>query len=704
MTSIGWGLALWLVSAACMALLALCAHRLVRTDDPPLNLAGYIAIFVGLTTAVLLALALLGWLLPTAVTIACLALLAVVFAVPGSRGILLGLPVEGREAIQSASRWWFALPKSLRVLAAVLGAVLAVRFVFLILALPPFVWDVLTYHLTNVAVWTQSGRLAMIDSPVARVYLPANAEVFTTWFTVFLHHDIVVEAAGIPGYLMACTAVYSLARRLGCGPAAALVASLAYATTPGLLLAATGAKNDPLMAGILLLIMAIVVDLVLRPQASPRRNIAGQLALLIALALYGLGTKSYLLHISTGVVAIAVALPWAAKNRGRWGQILRTARAELQHAGSGHRWAIGGLLAVSLMLGFYWYGRNFLLTGNPFYPMGIDVGSTTVIEGVHNNIPISLSQLADNLESLWGKLGDRSGPTVPDLPTTTGWGWIAYGIGVPALVWASIRMRHVRVLAIGFVLSLLVLFLSARASPWNMRYATWFPAILCLSSACFLQAMPRDWQGERRALGFLLVVGAIMNVLPTLNYGRVPLDDIRRMLAKPALDRGAASLYFTIGDTYEFAVGTVPDDEVLGFNVDGNGFIYPLFGPGYTQRLAYVPVQIEDSCQQIGEALRARGTRWLFMGYTDWRLTGRVRECAGRGFFTDRGEDLYELRDTAHQPQGSQDPARHLSAGDGLVRRLSGRASGPTPDGATLHADWMSVHLGKPPGADVEPA
>jgi hypothetical protein len=195
-----------------------------------------------------------------------------------------------------------------------------------------------------------------------------------------------------------------------------------------------------------------------------------------------------------------------------------------------------------------------------------------------------------------------------------------------------------------------------------------------------------------------------MNVLPTLNYGRVPLDDIRRMLAKPALDRGAASLYFTIGDTYEFAVGTVPDDEVLGFNVDGNGFIYPLFGPGYTQRLAYVPVQIEDSCQQIGEALRARGTRWLFMGYTDWRLTGRVRECAGRGFFTDRGEDLYELRDTAHQPQGSQDPARHLSAGDGLVRRLSGRASGPTPDGATLHADWMSVHLGKPPGADVEPA
>jgi hypothetical protein len=27
------------------------------------------------------------------------------------------------------------------------------RFVFLIWALPPFVWDSLTYHLTNVAHW-----------------------------------------------------------------------------------------------------------------------------------------------------------------------------------------------------------------------------------------------------------------------------------------------------------------------------------------------------------------------------------------------------------------------------------------------------------------------------------------------------------------------------------------------------------------------
>ena len=305
------------------------------------------------------------------------------------------------------------------------------------------------------------------------------------------------------------------------------------------------------------------------------------------------------------------------------GGCFRVRKAELRAAGRGHLAGLGTLLAISLILGLYWYGRNYLLTGNPFHPMGIDIGTRTVIDGVHNNIPISLTQLADNLESLWAKLGDRSGPIVPDLPNTTGWGWIAYGVGVPTMIWATIRVRQVRVLVLGFIFSLLVLFLSARASPWNMRYATWFPAVLCLTAACFLQALPSTWRGERRALGLLLVVGAVMNVLPTLNYGRVPLGDFARMLAKPALERSAAGLYFTIGDTYEFAVGTVPDDEVLGYNVDGNGFIYPLFGPGYTQRLVYVPLRTTDSCSAIHDAVRSRGTRWLFMGTTDWRLVDR---------------------------------------------------------------------------------
>jgi hypothetical protein len=637
---------LWILSTACIGLIAFAVQRLVRTNSASLNVAGYFAIAVGVVTAIQLGLGLVGLLVPWAVTLTCLVLAGSIGILPGTRPIVLGLPGEWRDARQTAAAWWFSLPKGLRILAGGLALTLTFRFAFLIVVLPPFVWDALTYHLTNVGAWTQSGRLVLIDSPVVRTYLPANSEVFTTWFTIFLHHDIVVEAAGIPGYLIACLAVYAMARRLGCGAPASLVACLAYATTPALLLSATGNKNDPLMAGIVLLMMALIVDLVLRRDDTPGRNALGQLALLLALAFYGLGTKAYLIHVSAGMVVVGLMLPRAAGYRGTWSGLRRAVAAQIRGASRPRLAGLLGLVVISLFLGLYWYGRNYALTGNPFYPMGIELGATTLIAGVQNNFPISLDRLAENLASFWAKLGDRSGPIVPDLPNTTGWGWIAYGIGLPTLVWAAVRLKPVRVVALGFVVSLMVLFLSARASPWNMRYAIWFPAVLCLTSACFLQALPASMGGERRVLGGLFVLGAVMNVLPTLNYGRIPLQDFARLLSKPALDRSAASLYLTVGDTYEFALATVPDDEILGYHVDPNGFIYPLYGPHLSQRIAYVPFASTDRCETIRDAVRAVGTRWLFAGYDiDYRYASRMQTCAREGLFTDRGENLYELTD-----------------------------------------------------------
>jgi hypothetical protein len=58
---------------------------------------------------------------------------------------------------------------------------------------------------------------------------------------------------------------------------------------------------------------------------------------------------------------------------------------------------------------------------------------------------------------------------------------VAYGLGLPALAWSVWRRSGARVLLAGFVLALLVLFFSSPTSPWNMRYAIWFPALLCLA-------------------------------------------------------------------------------------------------------------------------------------------------------------------------------------------------------------------------------
>ncbi len=221
-------------------------------------------------------------------------------------------------ALQSL-RWWRALPGWLRWLTGTAAVVSVIRFAFLIWVLPPFTWDSLTYHLTNVAQWTQSGLIAPFETPVDRIWSPANYEVFAAWFTVFLHHDVVVEAAGLPAYLLACLAVYAIGRTLGLKPAGSLIAALGYASTPALLLATTATKNDPIMAALYLMMLALGLDLAVRPGAEPRRNRPGQVVLLAGAWLLALGTKAVHPAPDTGLAAGVDAGVRSLRSAGRIG-------------------------------------------------------------------------------------------------------------------------------------------------------------------------------------------------------------------------------------------------------------------------------------------------------------------------------------------------------------------------------------------------
>jgi len=211
---------------------ALLAARLLRTGRPSLDAALLGFSWILITTFYMLAHGLVGALTSNGIAASSAAGLAVILLIRPARQLWGASWIDVRAGAKQLRSGWAQLPLWLRVLTWAALTLGSVRFTFLIWALPPFVWDSLTYHLTNVAHWIQAGRIEVFDAPVLRIYSPANYEVFATWFAVFFHHDGWVEASGLPAYMLIVLAVYAVARRLGLSRSASGIAASPAAWMP----------------------------------------------------------------------------------------------------------------------------------------------------------------------------------------------------------------------------------------------------------------------------------------------------------------------------------------------------------------------------------------------------------------------------------------------------------------------------------------
>lgn len=138
-----------------------------------------------------------------------------------------------------------------------------------------------------------------------------------------------------------------------------------------------------------------------------------------------------------------------------------------------------------------------------------------------------------------------------------------------------------------------------------------------------------------------------MNGLMTLNYNLVTMEELVRMVALPAWARDAGRLPVRVPEEYENAYTFVPRESLLGYNVHENGFVYPLYRADFSQRLVFVPVSAASSCEEIAQAMEARGTRYLFVApeHTDDGLRQRLSQCAGtESSIRERARGLYVVK------------------------------------------------------------
>jgi hypothetical protein len=228
------------------------------------------------------------------------------------------------------------------------------------------------YHLYFAARWWKAGRLFLVAAPFGETvvsYFPAVGDLWFTWLMVGWGGDRLAKIGQTPFLLSAALAAFGMARRLGAGVGAAVVAAAWFAaSTPVLLFNFEANVDSILVAGYLLAAFFFL-------RYALGDGEIGTLALGGLAAGGALGTKP------TGVVFVPVLLALAAL------------AVLVRRCTTRYKWrALLVLAATPLVMAGSWYGRNAWQTGNPLYPLQVQVLGRVILPGWYASDVMRLSQ------------------------------------------------------------------------------------------------------------------------------------------------------------------------------------------------------------------------------------------------------------------------------------------------------------------------
>jgi len=449
--------------------------------------------------------------------------------------------------------------------------------------------DVLSYHLTKVAEWVQAGRFTREMGPDHHAPFAAGFELIETWWVVFLHHDLLIEMAGVEFAVLAFLAVRLLALQLGLSSKAASLASTLYVLTPTFNLQATSCLNDGPVAALILSLAALIAA-----RAHP----------VLLLLPFGLmtGIKATGIFTLPGWILLAVLLRREARVRPA------SLRAALPVA------------AAALAVGVAWYLRNLLWYGSPIYPLNL--GSDTYYGRLYRiQTGPELLSLRYNLAYFVSSLiyDDQAGLTAISVKTA-GWGIVAFSIGILAFLNEVRKDREFRWIAVAFGVSLLTVFLMVSNNHWNARFVLFFPALLCIAAA--------RWAESQRPVALLLALGAAIEFAGTLLPQEYPSRRMLELVRQPWRERSAAYLH----------AGT-PPGEPLGVWARLRSQTYPFYGPDYSRSVVYLKAaRLED----LAAEMKNRGLCFVYVN-TYARVQFNLDEMVRQGRFRNLGKGFFAL-------------------------------------------------------------
>jgi len=360
---------------------------------------------------------------------------------------------------------------------------------------PVYDWDGLGYHIPAIHRWVQAGRVCWVDieHPYCNGF-PMAVEASAFLVRAALSTDRLIDAGTLWYLPHGFLGLAAMARALG----------------------ARGVW--PPLAGALFLMVPLVVG----QSASCYVDAA------FACTVIGTVAAASLLFARRGISSWRLWLLWGLN----LGLMLGSKGTGILFAGlcgavvlMGVLWtcagwrrrAIVGLLAavgIAVAVGGYWHIRNLVMTGSPVYPIQVQLGGWVIFKGYWGleitgmGTPPVLRSVPEPVRSLLSWLQIRGRSRGADFPIG-GWGYVWIAGGVPALVWAWVRLRRRRASAafrMLLVMSVLVgLMYLAQPTRWTARFTLWLHA---LGLPCLALAM-QHWVRPGRLNRVLLALAIV---------------------------------------------------------------------------------------------------------------------------------------------------------------------------------------------------
>ena len=241
--------------------------------------------------------------------------------------------------------------------------------------------DDLTYHLVFPAAWLQDGSLTVLEVPFGNhspSYHPKSSEAVFAWAIAPFRELFPVAAVQFVWLALTVLTLHEVFRRTGASPRAAATAAPLFALSP--------VVADQALCGYVDVAFGLFLALALRA-ALDLRSRPGPRAWLELCAFTGVfaGTKMLGLPLTVVVVApafVAFALP---------GLLRRYPPGKL---------AVGAVTGAAVFLAFggWWYVRNWMMTGNPVFPLLVEAGGRVLLDGAYVNDALPGSRLSSLLE------------------------------------------------------------------------------------------------------------------------------------------------------------------------------------------------------------------------------------------------------------------------------------------------------------------